>query len=98
MTVDYGHVTETGERERVRWVYDEWYNSRGSFGLDTEEETKAAEDYEIEMLESGQYVALVAILERQCAECGAWHFEDSVWGIVCDGTDAELDSLAKEFF
>ena len=74
----------------VRWYYDEDYTPIGSFGYDTEEETKAAERQECGMLDSGEYVALGCVIMDD--EKGDQ--VDSLWGIV---TPDDEDSLV-EFF
>ena len=83
---------------RVRWVYDEEYQTEGSYALDTEEETKAAEDEEILNLNNGTWFALGAIFERKCPTCEQWEEKDSVWGIITDGTDKELEQFGKDTF
>lgn len=71
---------------RFRWVLDDDYETRGSYGYDTPEETKAAEDEELAKLDSGEYVAegCIAELISTCAECGEEKVigEASLWGIV----------------
>lgn len=88
------HTEKINDNERIRVVYDQHYQTRGSYGYDTEEETKAAEDYEIERLNSGQWVALGAIRETRCAACGSWEVADSLWGIVVENTDAGFAEAA----
>lgn len=49
-----------------RLVYDEDHETKGSYAYDTEEETKAAEDEEIEKLNSGEWVVLGCIVTEPC--------------------------------
>ena len=67
---------------RVRIVADDDYQTRGSYGYGTDEETRAAEDEEIENLNNGTWEALGVIVESQCACCGQWAMDDAVWGCV----------------
>ena len=87
-------VRQMGPTVRCRWVYDESYETRGSYGLDTEAETREAEDSELAKLESGEWVALGCIVEK-VASCGEYHETDSLWGIVINPTYAELDAFAR---
>jgi len=80
---------------RCRWVYDGLYQTRGSYGLGTEEETRAAEDEELAMLDSGNWVALGCIVETLCPTCGEWRHIDDLWGIVIDPNDEALDRFAR---
>jgi hypothetical protein len=73
----------------VRWVYDECYQSEGSYSYDTDEETAEAVAYELERLADGRWVALGCIVEDEQGE----HL-DSLWGIVIGQDEAEL----AEFF
>lgn len=59
-------IRDMGNGVRCRWVHDEHHETRGSYGYDTEEETRAAEDHELAQLESGAWVALGCIVEREC--------------------------------
>jgi hypothetical protein len=86
-------IYNTSDTRRVRWVYDEYYETQGSYWLGTEEETREAEDAEIAKLESGEWVALGCIVETKCVHCGAWSEADSLWGIVIGPDIEEL----KEF-
>lgn len=86
---------ELGEGLRVRWVYDDEYETVGSYGLETEEETAKAETWELERLDDGRLVALGAIVERRCGECGRWHDTDSLWGIVIEGHDASRAEMIE---
>lgn len=87
-------ITNKTENCRVRWVYDEDYQTRGSFAYDTEEETRAAEEREIALLESGEAVALGAMVEERCPHCDAWSVTDSLWGIVATH-DEDLEAYAS---
>jgi len=90
-------VYETWDNEdgsRVRWVYDEFYQTVGSYAYDTEEETKAAENWELERLRDGRLIALGCIQERKCPTCGQWEEKDSLWGIVIEPDTEKL----REFF
>ena len=82
------------EKTRVRWVYDENYETIGFYAYDTEEETKEAENWEIERLESGELVPLGFIIEEKCSQCGNWDQVDSLWGIVIEPDEEKL----REFF
>lgn len=82
------------ENTRVQWVYDEEYQTVGHYAYDTEEETKKAEDWELERIRDGRLVALGAIVQHRCAHCDQWRDGDSLWGIVVKGNDEELDSFA----
>ena len=81
---------------RFRWVYDPDYRTRGSYSYDTEEETKAAEDWELERLDDGRLVALGCIVQKKCGECGEWRDGDSLWGIVIEPEAEKLDVFASE--
>ena len=70
---------------KVRWVYDECYQSEGSYSYDTDEETAEAVAYELERLADGRWVALGCIVEDEQGE----HL-DSLWGIVIGQDEAEL--------
>lgn len=88
------HPAKVAEGKRVRLVYDEMYRTRGSYGYDTEEETKEAEDYEIDMLDRGNWVVLGRIEEEQCKHCSAWSQTDSLWGMVVDNSDSGFEEAA----
>ncbi len=70
---------------KVRWVYDECYQTEGSYAYDTDEETAEAERYELERLADGRWVALGCIVEDEQGET-----LDSLWGIVIGQDEAEL--------
>jgi hypothetical protein len=84
------------EGRRVRWVYDDDYQTVGSYAYETEEETKQAEDWELERLRDGRLVALGCIVERPCCECGQWVQVDSLWGIVIEPDEEKLRAFRKE--
>lgn len=81
-------TVNTGPSTRTRLVVDEDYQTVGSYGFDTPEETEAAEQEEIKALNNGDLVVLGAITEKLCPACGAWEVVDSLWGIVVDNSDA----------
>lgn len=87
-----------GPGVRCHWVYDPHHETRGSYGYDTEAETRAAEDEEIAKLNSGEWAALGCIVEHQCEKCGDWFAGDSCWGIVIEPNGATLDSFARDQF
>ena len=91
--IEYG-VLDMAPRLRCRWVYDEHYQTVGSVGLETPEETAAAEQYELERLRSGEWVVLGCIVETQCETCDEWHERDALWGIVIEPSDLELRRFA----
>ena len=73
--------------QRIRLVYDEYHETRGSYYYETEEETTAAEDYEIERLNSGEWIVLGRIVEELCTgACGGWVQVESLWGIVVENS------------
>jgi hypothetical protein len=78
------HLFKLTDNIRIRVVADYEYETRGSYGYDTEEETKAAEDREIAAIESGELEVYGFILESKCKECGTWNEEDSIWGCVVE--------------
>ena len=92
------HLVRLSAGSRLRVVIDEVYEARGSYGFDTEEETKAAEDHEQAMLDSAQWIVVGGIHEERCGECSEWREVDSLWGIVTenDGTVTEtvLESMS----
>lgn len=88
------HPTKLRPDQRIRLVYDDHHETRGSYGYDTEEETKAAEDYEIDMLERGLWIVLGRIVEKKCACCGSWTEADSLWGITVENTSKGVESAA----
>lgn len=88
------HTFTKGHRT-YRLVPDYYHQTRGFYALDTEEETKAAEDEELSKLESGEWIALGVIVTIPCEGSGALagkrtHCEacqgsvedTSLWGIV----------------
>lgn len=84
-----------------RAVYDEDYDVRGSFALGTDEEDKAAEDEVITKVNSGEWVVIGIIVTRpcpgpHCESCSGRIETDSLWGIVVENTDAEIERFAAE--
>ena len=49
-----------------KFVPDDQHETIGSYAYATPEETKAAEDHELAMLESGDWIALGCIVEEKC--------------------------------
>ena len=87
--------------KHYRLVYDELYATVGSYSYDTEEETKAAEDEEIEKLNSGEWVALGCIITRpckgpHCEACEGKVEDDSLWGIVIENSRVKAEEYVKE--
>lgn len=79
---------EDGGIYRVVISYDPYHEP--DYGLDTEEETQAAIQHELRMLEFGEWTAYSVHTESFCPHCGNWTLEDSVYGCVFDtGTSAE---------
>ncbi len=89
-------VRKMTDRVRCRWIYDEDYQTVGSYGLDSEEETKAAEDHEIAKLGSEEWLALGCIVEHLCPTCGGWTQGDSLWGIVIKPEMEAIDTFARD--
>ena len=89
-------IRNMSKNVRCRWVYDAEYQTRGSYGYDTEEETREAEEQELAALERGELVTLGCIVEKRCDKCGEWKDDDSLWGIVIQPNDGELDSFARD--
>jgi len=88
-------TTEHGPLCRVRWVYDEHYQTVGSYCYDTTEETEEAEREELAKLESGEWVALGAIVETRATEAHPWTESDSLWGIVVESDPSKLREFAE---
>lgn len=82
------HPERLAPDERVRLVPDTDYQTIGSYAYDTEEETRAAEDHELDMLERHEWVVLGRIVERRCPHCDSWTQTDSLWGMVVDNSTA----------
>lgn len=86
-----------------RFVYDEVYETVGSYAYDTEEETKAAEDEEIRNLKSGKWVVLGCIVtepcqsKEHCAGCSKMVETGSLWGIVVESSQP-IEQIVKEHF
>jgi len=90
--------------KRYRAVIDESYETRGSYAYETEEATRAAEDAEIEKLDSGEWIAIgIIVLERKphCPTCKCnpadwpWTETDSLWGIVVENDTVAVEEFAK---
>lgn len=91
---------------RYLFVNDEHHATRGSYGYDTPEETKAAEDEELAKLESGEWVVLGILVSEPCegvmpveartsmsAQCAnSWH-TDTVRDPVCPACRATMVAL-----
>lgn len=88
--------------KHFRAVYDNDYQTRGSYAYDTEEETRAAEDEEIAALESGRYIVIGIIVTEPCGSaqhcecCAGRHETDSLWGIVIEPDTRKIEAYAKE--
>lgn len=94
---------ENGKHYRA--VYDDLHETRGSYALDTKEETRAAEDEEIANLESGKWIVIgILAFERKphCSTCTCnaadWPLTetDSLWGIVVENTSTAIEAFARE--
>jgi hypothetical protein len=85
-----------------RLILDLDHTTRGSYGYDTPEETKAAEDEEIAKLNSGEWVVLGCIVTEPCPAnehcpcCSGSHEVDSLWGIVIDNSSKAAEAFVKE--
>jgi len=91
----YMEPIETGNL-RVRVVLDDDYETQGSYALDTEEETREAEEEELKGLRTGQLVVLGFIAEKRCVECGSWINQDSLWGVVIKNSEAKVREYLVE--
>jgi len=81
---------DLGSAGRILLYTDDEYQTGGSYGYDTPEETQEAEDYERARLRDGTWEVYGLVHEVKCPACGTWEHEDSVWGIVTKfGQDAE---------
>ena len=94
-----------GNGKHYRAVYDDLHETRGSYALDTEEETRAAEDEEIVKLESGKWVAIgIRVFEHKphCSTCTCkatdWPLTETnaLWGIVVENTPTAIEAFARE--
>ena len=85
---------------RLRWVYDDEYQTVGSYAYETPEETEAAEQWELERLADGRLVPLGCIVEQRaeckCPHCDGWHETDGLWGIVIEPTTEALLAFAQD--
>jgi len=81
------HAFKRGGKH-YRVVHDEAYQTRGSYAYDTEEETRAAEEHELERLASGAWVVVGCIVtepcdnDHHCSSCTGRVEVDSLWGMV----------------
>ena len=80
----------------VTAYYDVDHETRGSYAYDTDEETREAEDNEIEKLESGEWIALHATVSRPCGECGNARISDSLSGIVIENNENAVQEYLKD--
>ena len=83
---------------RFRWVYDEDYQTAGSYAYDTDEATEKAEQHELSMLKDGRWVALGCIEEQKCLSCHQWEQIDSIWGVVISPDKDNLREFAYDHF
>lgn len=90
--------------KKYKAVYDEDHETRGSYAYDTEEETRAAEDEEIEKLNSGEWVCLGVIVYEKKPHCGSctcdpekwdWTETASLWGIVIYNSNESIEDFVK---
>jgi len=88
----------TFEEGESRYIvqYDEDHETRGSYVYGTEEETRAAEDEEIERLNTGEWVCLFAQRGHICKECGQWVSDDSCGGIVVENDEEKVRAHVLE--
>ena len=93
------NTSECGTK-RVRWYNDETHETVGSYGYDTEQETKDAENHELEMLDRGDWVVLFAKASTKedcnCPDCDGWHNTDTLCGIVVPNNDKAISQFAKD--
>lgn len=86
---------------------DEDYQTEGSYAYDTLEETEAAENKELAMLRSGEWI-VIGIKRftkceghgneavRHCHSCKGWDEKDACWGIVVENDQKAWEKFAKE--
>ena len=97
---DYHKLERNGKTYRL--VYDETHETRGSFGYDTEDETKASEDNEFEKLESGKWIVLGCIVTAPCQStkhcdcCSGIETLDSLWGIVIENNTKTAEAFVLD--
>lgn len=87
------HPDRIAPNKRIRLVHDEDYRPEDRWALDTEEETKAAVDREVDMLDRGVWIVVGRVHEVRCACCQSWGpdpDEDNLWGIVVENSDKGL--------
>lgn len=68
MRKDIYHEWESNSK-KYEAVYDNRYTVRGSYALETKEETAAAEDEELKNLDSGKWVSLGVIVYEKKPHC-----------------------------
>jgi len=88
---------------------DELHETVGSYAYDTEEETKEAENKELAMLRSGEWIAIgikrfskceghppeLGDKPQHCGSCKGWDEEDACWGIVIENDQKAWEKFAK---
>jgi len=67
---------------KLEWLPDDEYNPH-----DFDEEVAKKE---IELIESGNYVAEGVVLSRLCPTCGNWEVIDSLWGILHNSNPTDI--------
>lgn len=97
-------LSEDGS-QRFTAVYDMDYEVEGSFALDTEEQTKAAERDTLARLASGEWIVIGITVAHHCPNtgkcchsCDGWQDGDSLWGIVIEDNDEQIRTFASECF
>lgn len=86
-------VIELSNGMRCRWVYDYEYETVGSYAYDTEEQTRQAEQDEIDAINNGDLIPLGCIIEQfvdccpHCDRLDEWIEKDSCFGIVMPTDD-----------
>ena len=99
-TTTYHEFDHDGKHYQL--VYDEEYQSEGSWGLDSEEETAKAVAEEQSKLNNGEYVALGCIVtgpcpdEQHCSCCTGTKQTDSLWGMVSENDHEKAKQYAIE--
>lgn len=86
---------EDGNARRLRTVHDNNHETVGSYAYETPEQTKAAENHELEKLASGDWVAVGFIVEHKCPSCNEWKEDDSLWGCIIENS-GDCDKVLKE--
>jgi hypothetical protein len=88
------HTYKVDKNTRVIVVFDDDYQSEGTFAFDTEEETRAAVEWEQSRIDASILTPYAAIKQERCECCGNWEQIESVWGCVYPSGDYE--DVAKE--